>query len=138
MIYTDLIEYNIVGHTRVPLLSLYFQAKIWGIITTRQYTNYQTFSNLQFRQLLKNSFHSIHIDLKYTSGERITFLSVGVARLVLIIRKASNIHFQRKTRCKMIASRQVEISYYRGTGRQRGRIRCTCTSYWQHINSIFT
>ena len=30
--------------------------------------NYQTFSNLQFRPLLKISFHSIHIDLRDTSG----------------------------------------------------------------------
>ena len=55
--------------------------------------NYQTFSNLQFRPMLKNSIHSIHIDLKDTSGEIIPFESVGITRLVLIFRKASNIHF---------------------------------------------
>ena len=32
--------------------------------------NYQTFSNLQFRPLLKNSYQSIHIDLGDTSGEK--------------------------------------------------------------------
>ena len=32
--------------------------------------NYQTFSNLQFRPLLKNSFHSIQIDLRDTSGKK--------------------------------------------------------------------
>ena len=55
--------------------------------------NYQTFSNLQFRPLLKNSFHSIHIDLSDTSGEKIPFVSVGITRLVLMFRKVSNIHF---------------------------------------------
>ena len=30
-------------------------------LTTREYMNYQTFSNLQLKLLLKNSFHSIHI-----------------------------------------------------------------------------
>ena len=55
--------------------------------------NYQTFSNLQFRPLLKNSFHSIHIDLRDTNGEKIPFVSVGITRLVLMFRKASNIHF---------------------------------------------
>ena len=71
MIYTDLIEYNIVGHTKTPLLRCFpfiWKLKSGDIITTGQYMNYQTFSNLQFRPLLKNFFHSIHIDLRDTSG----------------------------------------------------------------------
>ena len=55
--------------------------------------NYQTFGNLQFRPLLKNSFHSIHIDLRDTSGQKIPFVSVGITRFVLIFKKASNNHF---------------------------------------------
>ena len=96
LIYTDLIEYNICGDTKAPLLRCFvFISKLRGgdIITTGQYMNYQTFSNLQFRPLLENSFHSIHIDLRDTSGEKIPFLSVGITRLVLMFRKASNIHF---------------------------------------------
>ena len=53
--------------------------------------NYQTFSNLQFRRLLKNPLHSIHIDLQDTSGEKFPFVSVGVTRLVLMFRKVSDI-----------------------------------------------
>ena len=70
MIYSDLVEYSIVGDTKAPLLRCFpFISKLKGgdIITTAQYMNYQTFSNLQFRPLLKNSFHSIHIDLRDTS-----------------------------------------------------------------------
>ena len=114
MIYTDLIEYNIVGDTKAPLLRCFLfisKLKSGHIITTGQYMNYQTFSNLQFRPLLKNSFHSIHIDLRDTSGEKIPFVSVGITRLVLMFRKASNIHFYSKRRYKMIASRQVDIPY---------------------------
>ena len=99
MIYSDLVEYNIVGDTKTPLLRCFpFISKLRGgdIITTGQYMNYRTFSNLQFRPLLKNSFHSIHIDLGDTSGEKIPFVSVGITRLVLTFRKvgrkASNIH----------------------------------------------
>ena len=55
--------------------------------------NYQTFSNLQIRPVLKNSFHNIHIDLRDTIGGKVPFLSVGITRLVLMFRKASNIHF---------------------------------------------
>ena len=73
IIYTDLIEYNIIGDTKAPLLRCFpfiSKLKSGDIITTGQYMNYQTFSNLQFRPLLKNSFHSIHIDLRDTSGKK--------------------------------------------------------------------
>ena len=95
MIYTDLIEYNILDDTKAPLLrGFLFISKLMseGIITTGQYMNYQKFSNLQFRPLLKNSFNSFHTDLRDTSGEKIPFVSVGITRLVLMFRKASNIH----------------------------------------------
>ena len=96
MIYSDLVEYNIVGDTKAPLLRCFHfisKLKRGDIITTGQYMNYQTFSNLQFRRLLKNFFHSIHIDLRDTSGEKIPFVSVGITRLVLMLRMVSNIHF---------------------------------------------
>ena len=96
MNYSDLVEYNIVGDTKAPLLRCVpFISKLKGgdIITTGQYMNYQTLSNLQFRPLLKNSFHSIHIDMRDPTGEKVPFVSVGITRLVLIFRKVSNIHF---------------------------------------------
>ena len=96
MIYSDLVEYNIVGDTKAPLLRCFlFISKLTGgdIITTGQYMNYQTFSNLQFRTLPQNSFHSMNIDLRDKSGEKIPFVSVGITRLVLMFRKVSSIHF---------------------------------------------
>ena len=96
MIYSDLVEYNIVGDTKVPLLRCFpFISKLDGgdIITTGQYINNQTFSNLQCRPLLKISFHSMHIDLIDTSGQKIPFVSVGITRLVSMFRNVSNIHF---------------------------------------------
>ena len=96
MIYSDLVEYNIVGDTKIPLVRCFpFISKLKGgyIKTTGQYMNYQTFSNLQFRPLLKNSFHSIHIDLRDTFGEKIPFVSVGITRFVWMFRKVSSIHF---------------------------------------------
>ena len=96
MIYTDLIEYNIVDHTKAPLLPCFtFSSKVEAgdLITTGQHMDYQTFSNLQFSPMLKNSLHSIHIDLRDTSGEQKPILSVGITRLVLMFTKATNIHF---------------------------------------------
>ena len=96
MIYSDIVEYNIVGDTKGPLLRCFpFFSKLYGgdIITTGQYINYQTINNLQFRPLLKKSFHGTHIDLRDPSGEKLPFVSVGITRLVSMFRKASNIHF---------------------------------------------
>ena len=96
MIYSNLVEYSIVGDTNAPLLRCFpFISKLKGgdIITTGQYMNYQTFSQLQFRPLLKNSFHSIHIDLRDKSVEKLPSVSVGITRLVLMFRKVSSIHF---------------------------------------------
>ena len=96
MIYSVIVECNIVGDTKAPLLRCFpFISELKGgdIITTGQYMTYQTFNNLQFRPLLKNSFHSIHIDLRDPSGEKIPFVSVGITRLILMFRKASNVHF---------------------------------------------
>ena len=95
MLYVDLIEYNTVGNTKAPLLRCFPpvpKLKAGDIITTGQYMNYQTFSNLQFIPLLKNLFHSSHIDLRDTSGAKIPYVSVGITRLFLMFRKASNIH----------------------------------------------
>ena len=91
MIYTDLIEYNIVGDTKAPLLRCFpfnSELKAGDIITTAQYMNYQTFSDLQFRPLLKKSFHSIHFELRDTNGEKVPFVSVGITRLVLMFKKS--------------------------------------------------
>ena len=107
MIYTDLIEYNIVGDIKTPMLCCFLfisELKAGDIITTGQYMNYQTFSNLQIRPLLKNCFHSIHIDSRDSSGEKIHFVSVGITRLFLMFGKASNMHFKTKRRYKMLAS----------------------------------
>ncbi len=96
MLYIDLNQYSTVGDTKAPLLRCFpflSKLKCGDIITTGHYMNYQTFSKLQFRPLLKNSFHGIHDDLRDTSGEKIPFVSVGIPCLVLMIRNASNIHF---------------------------------------------
>ena len=96
MIYTDLIEYNIVGDTKFSLLPCFrfiSRLKAGDFLTTGQYMNYQTVSNLQFRPLLKSFFQSIHNDLRDTSGEKIPFVSVGITSFVWMIRKASNIRF---------------------------------------------
>ena len=82
MIYTDLIEYSFVGDTKASLqLCFPFILKLMSrnIMTTGQYINYQTFSNLQFKPVLKKILHSIDIDLRDTSGKKyLLYLSTSL------------------------------------------------------------
>ena len=96
MIYTDIVEYKIVGDTKAALLRcIPFISKVKNgdIISTGQYMNYQNFPNLQFKKILKNSFHSKKLELRDSYGEKVPFNSVGVTRAVLMFRKTSGNHF---------------------------------------------
>ena len=55
--------------------------------------NYQSFTSLQFKKLLKNFFHSIKIEIRDRTGKKTPFVSVGITRVVLLFRKISNNHF---------------------------------------------
>ena len=95
MIYSDIIEYNIVGDTKTPLLrciSFISKVKNGDIKSTGQYMNYQSFTNLQIKKFLKNFFHSIKIELRDTTGEKNPFVSVCITRVVLLFRKISDNH----------------------------------------------
>ena len=62
-----------VGDTKAPLLRWFpFISKMTtgDNLTTGQYMNYPTFSNLQLRPLLKNSFDNVRIDLKKQEVKR--------------------------------------------------------------------
>ena len=140
MTYKELIEYNIVGEGKYPLLCCFsFISKLdaGGILTTGQYMNYPIFSSLQCRQLLENSFHSIHNDKRNTSGEKIPFVSVGILRLVLMFRKASNNHFYRKRSLRLVALRQVEVSFYRATSQNcEAEFDAFVRVFWETCKSI--
>ena len=113
MIYSDLVEYSIVGDTKAPLLRCFpFISKLKGgdIITTAQYMNYQTFSNLQFRPLLKNSFHSIHIDLRNTSAENI--LEFAVPKIAEVVSGRKNF----KTAAKIVGKKTLRKQLGEGEG----------------------
>ena len=102
MIYTDLIEYTIVGNTEAFLLRCFLflsQLKAGKNITTAEHMNYQTknmnyqtFSSSQFGPLLKNFFHTIQNYFRDTSGKKTPLIS-GTTCLVLMFRKTSNNHF---------------------------------------------
>ena len=76
-----MIDCKIAGDTKAPLLRCFrfiSKLKAGDIVATGQYMSNQTFSNLQLRPLRKNSFRSIHLDLRHTSSKKTPFLSVGI------------------------------------------------------------
>ena len=86
MIDSDLVGYNTVGDTKAPLLRCFpFISKLKGgdIIPTGQYLDYQTFSHLQFRSLLENSFHSIHRGTERQRGRGFTALAQVFGRTAI-------------------------------------------------------
>ena len=96
MIYSDVTENNMVGDTKTLLLRcipFISKVKSGDIISAGQYKNYQSFTSLQFKKLLKNSFHSINIELRDSTGEKFLFVSVGITRFVLLFRKISKTRF---------------------------------------------
>ena len=95
-LYSDIIEYNIVGDTKIPLLRcipFIYKVKNGDIITTGHYLNYQPITSLYFKKLFKNSFHNIKIELRHTTGEKSSFVSIGITRIVLLFRKISDKFF---------------------------------------------
>ena len=96
MIYSDIIKNSIVGDTKTPSLGcILFISKVKSgdTISKGQYMNYQSFTILQFKKMLKIFFHSIKIELRDSTGEKTPFVSVGITRVVLLFRKISNNHF---------------------------------------------
>ena len=123
MICIHLIECILFYDTEAPLLHCFpfnSQLNAREVINARENMKNQTFSNLQTKWLHKNFFHSILIELRDTS-EKIRFSSVSITRFVLIFRKTSNIHFERKRRYKIVTSEEVDIPFRKVIGRQRGR-----------------
>ena len=115
MIYSDIIEYDVVGDTKTPLLRcipFIFKVKTEDIISIGQYMNYQSFTNLKFKKLLKNSFHSIKIELRDTTGEKFPFLSVGITRVVLLFRKISDNHFRFILHMKWLLNVQLLFLFF--------------------------
>ena len=90
MVYTDVVEYNIIGDTRAPLLRCFPYMKKLGPghqISSPTYVHYQSFERPQYRKLLKNNFHSIQVELRDAIGQLIPFIAVGITRLTLEFRK---------------------------------------------------
>lgn len=89
MVYTDIVEHGIIGDARAPLLrSFPFIHKFkFGELEINQSLRFQSFDQLQFRKVLKNSFHSIKIDLRTAAGELIPFKGIGNTRLTLLFRQ---------------------------------------------------
>jgi hypothetical protein len=91
MVYTDIIEHGIIGNTKAPILRsfpLMPKFKDESILLNQQ-MNYHSFDNLQFKKVLKSSFHSIKIDLRSCIGEKIPFAGIGNTRLTLLFRQVS-------------------------------------------------
>ena len=73
MIYSDIIEYDIVGDTGTLLLRCFpFISKVrkGDIKSTGQCMIYQSLTNLHFEKLMKNFFHCIKTELRILQAKK--------------------------------------------------------------------
>ena len=95
MIYTDIIDYNIVGDAKAPLLrccpiiSRYREND--ARISFPQFMNYRSFEVLQYKKLMKNTFKSVRIELRNSTGELVPFTAIGITRLTLVFRRVNHL-----------------------------------------------
>ena len=89
MIYTNLKEFNVVGDTETTVLRcfpFFSKRKAEKIKISGQYMNYRTFSNRQFRPMLKKSLQGLDMDLKDEKKKVPVF--VGITSLALMFKKS--------------------------------------------------
>lgn len=91
MVYTDIIEHSLIGDVKAPILRCFpMTTKMRkGYLELTQFMNYQTFEKLQFRKVLKSSFHSIKVELRDATGMPIPFVGVGLTRVTLMFRRVA-------------------------------------------------
>ena len=119
MINSGIIENNVVDDTKTPLLRcipFISKGRSGDRISTGQYMNYQSFTNLQIKKLLKIFFHSIKIELRDNKGEKISFVSVGIPRVVLLFAKFRNTIFNLNL-IRNGCSNAADIPIFRGQAR---------------------
>ena len=73
IVYTDFIDNTILGDLKAPVLKSFPIEK--PHFETAQGLISKSFQNFELRRVLKNSFHSISIDLRSPNGEKILFFS---------------------------------------------------------------
>ena len=94
MMYCNVIQPSIVGDTSVPILRSFPISNRYKKNGEIEFTHVMNFRNftlpLQFHKLLRNSFHSIQVDLRAQTGEPVPFFGIGVTRATLLFRKISD------------------------------------------------
>lgn len=89
LVYSDIVDHGVVGDAKAPILRSFSHIpKLKGFeILPSQIVDTHVFTNLQFRPILKKSFHSVKIDLRSSKGDLVPFAGVGITRLSLYFRK---------------------------------------------------
>ena len=86
-LYCDLVQNEILGDSQTALLRAIPLSNFLSEHRGQQYLNYQTFTNLQWRRIVKSSIESITISLRSESGQLLPFLSRGRTNITLQFRQ---------------------------------------------------
>ena len=135
MIYSDIFEYNIVGDTKAALCyDAFILYQRLRMETSSQPDNTWIIKVFQICSLknLKNSFHSIKLELRDSYGDNVPFKSVGVTRAMLMFRKLLIIIFRNKVVKNFLL---IVIQRFSWILKTKGRgIRSISANNWEDSN----
>ena len=87
-IYLDVIKLQTLGDTKAPVLRVINCDNKLKISDTKESTHsHKSFSNLQYKKLLKNNIGSIHVEIRSETGKRLPFIGTGKVFLALNFKK---------------------------------------------------
>ena len=109
------------------------KVKSGDIISTGQYINYQSLTNLQIKKLLKNSFPSIKIDLRDSTDQQISFVSVSFTKFGLLFRKFSDNIFWFVLQTKLCSKFSWNSPFFANKATWK-RFWCSCANPWENCN----
>ena len=114
MVYSDLIEYNIVLFADVPLLCWFpfiSRRKDLVFIAFEQELNSQEFSCLDIRPQFRKIFQWCTHWLEKHGAEKKPFLSVVIPELLLMLRKSTKFRFQKTLQNGWFKTSRASISW---------------------------
>lgn len=88
--YCNIVEHSLIGDVRAPILKIFpFIPRMRNeAICPMQFVYFKDFSPIQYRRVIKNSFHSITCELRTPQGKLCPFIGAGLTRLTLHFRKS--------------------------------------------------
>ncbi len=86
-VYYDLVQDEVLGDIRAPLLRAVPLLDTTGSSGNQSLTVYKAFKRMQFKKVVKSTFHSVNIELRDEGGSPVPFLGTGRTNVTLLFKR---------------------------------------------------